>query len=877
MPNPKVTPIVQVNVYEEQAYSFLQYPAYGGRFRFDSIAKRDLGNDPDETKSFIMEYVSQEALQAAGCKSLFGGVDSNNSKYVPCAQFIPSPVECVISTPFVDLTQGVDLDYFHLMDNFQTGWHDELQDEQHQWIDPNSVMCHNNYHGYTTYAGTWSGVLSAFQYPADPIICLAIYRTAPSSTIPTGVTPCTLVYFGISPTTVFCLQLNYNKAPLLWIKHEVHTNGKWRYLQAPRGSSPLKLMENPTWRGQPNPPLLWIMPAAGGIAVSDDAFSSVTFFPLRWTSPDANHPWGAGPLVPAGPIWLRHNAGQWGFSVVPTRMMTAAFFQTPLVPTPFDIAAPLLAELPFCNLRQDNLYDITGVPIPGGAARAYLTLNLETSRIPGAQEVSGPNVRHAVEYQIGIPGCVSDSHFTKTGNSKRTKTGVLGAPGASYIFRTMNCPRIYDLIYGQTALVVNPDTPAVASKEVKAFSISRSCDRLDFDGDVTLDAKFGREAGLVTVERPRAVAVAGYWADKDNNIITPVGGQAQCAGFVSEAHTSGRDGDAVLTLPVHGWGKFLTGSRRVSDTFPLDWLPVNEALAHCASWCGIPATECNFEDLGMTLNGGPHDSELFWYAESGDRIESLMKEICLYACNTALWVAEDGKLTTGCPHCRTQRTAATLSSHFGQGPASAGCRAADVIASADPDGIMYRFITNAAVAAEAGVTDLDDPMSYHCGSVDKPSLSVEQYFYNCIRIKGPSYGKPDDSATSDLTDNASVLGDKSQQPSNGFTLGYKRTWERTYPWACTKAIRDRVTVWLYDQMRRRPEFCEVVVPYTPEVTLGDTFRVWGNTADDVGASGRIYRTWSYSHKVMPRQRIESATTLLGRFMDYAPTRAPVPA
>lgn len=861
-------PIVQVRVYEEQSYGFMQYPAYGGRFRFDSIARRDVETDPDKT--FRIEQVPPSVIAAAKVRPIVGGFSADGSpQQYPAVTFLPSPVECLIATPFLDTTQEVDLDYFYLLGAFQDGWDDMLQDDIRPWIDESSVLCHNDYRGYTTSAGYWCGVRSAFQYPADPIICLALYRTGPSSNTPAGVTPSTLVYFGINANCTFCLQIGYDVAPVLWVKHNVYTQGQWRQIHASHNSSPLRVIGNPSWRGQPDPPLTWILPAAGGIAVSDDGLRSLTFFPVRWVSPDAVHPWGKGPLVPGGPIELWHNAGQWGFAVVPLNMMDVSKLQTPLVQTPFDWGAPLLAEPYFLRLRQDEVFDINGAAVPDGAAVVIGTYDTDDSRIPDS--------RLANEYRIGIPRVLATSVFSTTGNSKRDSS-----PGAGVVtqFTTYTCPRVYDLIYGQPALMATPPTPTYEDRLAKVFSIGRDSDRIDFDGDVELDASQRRENDLTSIERPRAVTVAGYWnsiiategeggeIETTTEIVTPVAEQAQAAGFVSEVDVAVQGGQVGLRLPIHGVGRFISGSRRLSDTFPLDWMLVTDALRHCANWCGIPDSLCNFEDLGLRLNGGPHNSELFWYAESGDRIGQLMQEINLYACNAAMWVAEDGRLTTGCPYCHTQRTAATASAHFGKGPASAACLAADVVSSGDAAGLHYRFATSAAAISEAGV-DKDDPMEWHVVSLSKPSLSIEQHYSNCVRIKGPTYGKPDDSHTFDLTDWHSVLGTVPHPVSNGFTLGHKRPYEKTYAWAVTEAMRCNVAFWLLDQMMRRPEFCEIVVPYQPGARLGQTFRVWGNAADDAGLTGKVYRVWSYHHRVNAKRQRESGTTLVGRFMDNA--------
>ena len=859
-------PVISANVYAAQAQSAMRYPAYGIRTRFNSVVERNIDYNP--TKQFLMgttnaQYLAQNSLRAlesdAKTDEVAGGI--------PTMKFVPSPVECLINTPFLDLSQAVDLDSFYLDGAMRDGWNDNLANDVTPWLDASSVICYNDYADWQTAAGRWVGVYSAFQYPSNPIICLALYRTDPSSTVPSSVTPSTCITFGNNQTG-FVLQINYNSAPLLMVNDKTYTQGQWRRVHAHDGGHELKTLGNMSVRGEKTPALLWIAPMSGGIAVSEDCFSSVNFFSLRWGKPTTDHPYGDAPYVPAGRIGIHHNAGQFGFAVVPNGMCAEARLQTPVTRTAFNVVAAQNGDaLPsWARLRQDPIVDADGAVVQDGSALTFLTSNVggtpyPTSRIPA--DGTG------VEYLIVNPAVLCVSKFQRTGNSQRNKGTN---PPQNLTFTTVNCPRLYDLIAGQPATLQVPAETTFASKDanMKSFSVTASAENVDITGDITLEASRGRELDLVDLSTPRNITISGAWEDADHTIITPELLMPQASGWVAETQAHGSGGTATLSLPFHCIGRHLSGTRRLSDCFPLDGFGVKEALTEATTWTGVRAAFTNFEDLGLYLNNGPHDRELYWYSESGDRLEELMKEICLYACNAQLRVVPNGQLATGCPHCGATRTADNVASHFGKGPASPGCLAFDMARNGDPLGLDFRFVTSTLSYDDAGL-DTPDPMTCLIAgenSISKPAMEIEHYYFNCVRIKGPDYAKADDSSTVDLTDWASVNGAASPAQSNSYILGYKKTLEKTFQWADTPEIRARVANWIFDQCCRRPEFVELTVPFQPTVRIGNTFRVWGSLADDLGASNKKYRVWSYSHRdVTPGVGRERATTLLGRFCD----------
>ncbi|MHB8994564.1 MAG: hypothetical protein ACYC63_04865 [Armatimonadota bacterium] len=408
-------------------------------------------------------------------------------------------------------------------------------------------------------------------------------------------------------------------------------------------------------------------------------------------------------------------------------------------------------------------------------------------------------------------------------------------------------------------------------KDLKEFSIQRSADQLGATGSVTLDNQLGQEVDLATTQQARMVTLAGYWVGKDGVLYpTDTTKRAIFSGW-GMPHSNVEQGSVNLTLDLFDISDHVTNCKKLSDTFPLDGLYVYDALIHLASWCGLKPNNCNFENLGTKLNMGPWEKELFWYTDSSENIVSLMQEICDYDMGAALWVAEDGRLTKGCPHCRQPRGGLCIDSnyagaHFGSGSGSAGCLAQDLLTGAGSDGTHFKFYTGPKAKTEAGYTAADVMMG-EVFNIDKPFLEVDHNYYNCVRVKGPTTRKVgEDSVTVDMTDWPSVCGVSPHPQRWAHSVGYKKTLERSYGWAVSDAYRRMVAYCLWDQHRMRPEYQTVVVPFLPEVRLGNVFRIYGKAAKIIGATDKLFRVGSYAHQVGRGDGRERATTVTGRFM-----------
>lgn len=852
----RTRPVVEVDVYEEQPFGPMLYPAYGGRHRVYELSRRDI--DPDgRKKNIIINPVSAEELGQAGGS---GGTYFQGHTYYEGVKFIGPPVEAAIAYPMIDRSQHIGLSYFTAQGYAQQYWCDGVDGSYFTHLDQTAVLMYN-YYGSQIPEGQQLGLWSKFSYPANPIICLAIVRAEPPPQFSVYKNPATTVVFGYNSGICFVLSIPYEYPPTLYVRHPVFTGGKFVAVQAMGDSSPIQTSGDPSYRGGSGTAAkqLWIGAFGGGIAVSEDCFDTMQFFPLRWSEPTAQYPYGATMMVPSGPIGIYHNAGQFATAVLPVKMPTRGVIQGPVEETQYDIVNPwhYTAQLPWLQFRQQPVYDDSGNPIAYVSGSHTLGPTLEPdaySRIPAG--------RTAYEWRSNLPA-VQRSQVISGSNLSTAHPEYFNTP---LTFKTCVSPVLYDVIYAQPAILRSPATVSHAAKEVKDFTIQRGED-LGATGDFTLDNQLNQESAIVTADKPLAVTAMGYSLSDTEGVVYPEDSdlRALFSGYAVPS-SSGAEGKVELKMEMFDIARYLQDTRKLSDTFPLDGLLTNYAIGYAASWAGIMSSQLDLEDLNTRLNAGPWDQELYWYTDSSENILNLIEEMCVYDYNAGLWISEEGKLTKGCRFCYTKRTASDVGSHFGNGLASPACLANDITSSLDGSGIHFRFFTG--VKYKHLVTDLVGDEFTNMSEVytiEKPAMEVDSRFYNSVRIKGPTYGRKKDSETVDWTDWASVAGDKANIPAWGYALGYKKTLEKTYGWAVTHSLRDIVAYTLFDSLRVKPDYRNLTVPYLPEIRRGNVIQVYGNLADQFDMSGKDYRVTAYGHSPRSAGR-ERSTTITCRYM-----------
>ena len=456
-PQPRQRPVVECLVYDAETEGTILYPAFGGRHRVYELSKRDSALADD--KSLKVNYVSAEVIGQAGAE---GGLYVNGQNLYQAVKFVPDPVAAAMAYPLPDHTQCIDLNYFEKIGYFQDYWWDGqggVRSLSAEYTLPDGTVTGPSYI-YNAYGNSpedelqdvgWKGLKSKFQYPPNPIICLELTRVAPPPKFINSFTPQTLVAFGMAAHCQYVLQIPYDYPPSLWMMHKDFTAGGWMRIQAESGGSELSFGST-SWFGDTpasrsgDIKRLWIGSMGGGIAVSQDGFHSLQFFPLRFKAPTVDAPMGQSPTIPGSPIIVFHNAGQFGLSVVPVKMPPYAVVQGPLERLPFSVVAAMTytPDGLFINPRGRVVLDNNDAIV--GSVDCRITLEnsstpAEGSRIP--EDLTG------FEWRATMNSVQFTSSFLGSGNST-------AAPSTAGLqFKTCVSPFLHDVIYGHPAVMVS--------------------------------------------------------------------------------------------------------------------------------------------------------------------------------------------------------------------------------------------------------------------------------------------------------------------------------------------------------------------------------------------------------------------------------------
>ncbi|MHB8994563.1 MAG: hypothetical protein ACYC63_04860 [Armatimonadota bacterium] len=434
----RLRPVVECLVYDEIPTGVMAYPAFGGRHRVYDLSKRDVSTDA--SKSLLMNYVSADVLGQAGTS---GGTRVGGHDYYEAVRFVPSPVAAAMAYPMPDRRQQLTLNYFDAIGAHQNSWNDGEGGVYS--VRPDTLACYlYNYYGGALSDGASVGLRSRFSYSSNPIICLDIDRWDCPPQFLNTMNPCTNIVFGTDKDQQYIISIPYADAPSLWMKHATLTKGAWVNIKSEsEGSLNLASRSNRGNAAQAGDvKRIWIGCFAGGIALSEDAFGQITFFPLRFGEPTVNHACGVSPIIPSSPIEIHHNAGQIGISVLPVKMALAGIVQGPLERVPYNIKdADTYTDL-FINPRQQTVLDKEGAVV--GVVTAEITCKGGTpdakSRIP--KDLTG------FEWRALIPSVPFTSVFSGSGlSTANSSTDRL-------TFKTCVSPLLYDVIYGQPATLL---------------------------------------------------------------------------------------------------------------------------------------------------------------------------------------------------------------------------------------------------------------------------------------------------------------------------------------------------------------------------------------------------------------------------------------
>jgi len=143
--------------------------------------------------------------------------------------------------------------------------------------------------------------------------------------------------------------------------------------------------------------------------------------------------------------------------------------------------------------------------------------------------------------------------------------------------------------------------------------------------------------------------------------------------------------DYLQMLALEKWTDGRLNFRLWTSKAAITWL-----LNHC----GFGEDWYDLEDIGTYLTDiSPQGNQ--WLIEPGEPIGQILAKIAYMGQEKAAIWCDGFRIKTGCPYCRTKRTAATLFTHQNNGWNSSGCRAAD-IARAGGEGVDRTIIALAS-------------------------------------------------------------------------------------------------------------------------------------------------------------------------------------
>jgi hypothetical protein len=191
--------------------------------------------------------------------------------------------------------------------------------------------------------------------------------------------------------------------------------------------------------------------------------------------------------------------------------------------------------------------------------------------------------------------------------------------------------------------------------------------------------------------------------------------------------------DYLQMLALDKWTDGRLNFRLWTSKFAITWL-----LNHC----GFGEDWYDLEDIGTYLTDiSPQGTQ--WLIDPGEPIGQILAKIAYMGQEKAAIWCDGFRIKTGCPYCRTKRTAATLFTHQNNGWNSSGCRAAD-IARAGGEGVDRTIIALASYdeasliiaegidAEETGLRSSEFATRITIGGRDEFGFGIQQTLVNLL-------------------------------------------------------------------------------------------------------------------------------------------------
>lgn len=661
----------------------------------------------------------------------------------------------------------------------------------------------------------------------------------------------TKFYFGTTATRGFCLELPYGSDAVLWMRDQTYTSNQWRQLRPDRGT---RLQTGNIYNQQIKAGrdvqynFIWLKYTGTGVAVSTDGFvSNCGFWSTQVEGPSATNPQGVCLHVPRGPVEFRHNAGAWGVAWMPINHPASMTVDGPVTRLPFDYDeyvdhATVLHRLP-ARMRVMGLSTVSeeGEPVLDSAT-GVATNGQVYSRVPAGG--------HGFEWRVTMTCDVQTDTFDPPGLVSAQQKNPITSP-LNYTHAVV--PELHAVRYWTWPGTLTTVQGAAADLEVVNGELCWSMDEIGTSGHLVLEDvptdqyPDGQQRDqFFTHYRPRLIVLKGRWLDEAGEVVEGTDAQLY-TGMLGLPDT--KNSGHYLTAQIQD--EVLKALETTSDgrVPPFDGWRVQAAIMWILDHVGIRFDPANIEDTGLSLTEAAAGEDPLWYAEDGRQWRDLLEEMCLFDYMGSLWIGVDGSAYKGCYYCGVKRVAdeqdadwAPLHSLHGWG--STACLAADVATAGNPYGVE-RFITLGAAYKDQVPTGTPEPLTHEGSDFSFWGHLVEEEYFNHCRIKGAKHMGRDDPMSVEFTYWPSVCGDQ----TTAYALGYKKSQNQTYEWATDYATLYRVGRALFYRQLAAPVFCDVTIPFAPELGPRATVAIYGHELERRGMSACRWRVLDLTHKM----------------------------
>jgi hypothetical protein len=558
--------------------------------QFDGFGRYEVVGDLWRSGRLQCNTVSSEAL------GLGAGLGSHSE--ASAAMLLDHrELNLAVCRPFLDSTQSVGLDQFDLC-----GGH---------WQALEGLGIGREVRLYQSDGNTEvaTGAVSRFTLPRNPVICVGLQRVAPR----TGHSwasqpPSTEVHLGVGSAKEWSLVIPYGGPAFLRRRR----NGVWESVP---GQGHGRKVGNLEGNAPGQRVLLWLAVWRGKLVVSTDGFAEDL-----WVCSGGGEP----VEVPEGRISVWHNAGQWAFSVLPVKMVSAVLDSFPLE-AGYDTLVSA-GDL-FVEARQEPVRKDDGTVL----AQTRVEDNTELRADLGPTERSW---RATLEPYVHQP--------------------------EGQTVRTCVSPELHSVQIGQQADILEPGTTACSDVTDDVVTVTGE---VGGDGraslyEVRLDNAQGRYAGLS--EYRRCEVELGWTLEDGSAEYTPV----------VDGHAVEPSPSVTQSLEQRLEAVIIDGMVRLRDEkcdgrAPVfDGWPVVDVVAWVLGRCGIPTSAQDLEDTGTRLSSGPFDQPR-WRVETGRAWSEFLAEVVEFDHLGVLFQDVDGKFRKTCRYCRQKRTAQDVARHDG--------------------------------------------------------------------------------------------------------------------------------------------------------------------------------------------------------------------